>query len=102
MALAAWAANLWAGDQAWRWLFAATALPAVIGFWLRLWLPESPHWLLHRGEERQARAVLDRIAGSNGQVPSTPPLAATPRQRARLRDLLGSGLRQRMLLILAA
>ena len=102
VALAAWAANLWAGDQAWRWLFAATALPAVIGFWLRLWLPESPHWLLHRGEERQARAVLDRIAGSNGQVPSTPPLVATPRQRARLRDLLGSGLRQRTLLILAA
>ena len=102
VALAAWAANLWAGDQAWRWLFAATALPAVIGFWLRLWLPESPHWLLHRGEERQARAVLDRIAGSNGQVPSTPPLVATPRQRARLRDLLGSGLRERTLLILAA
>ncbi len=102
VALAAWAANLWAGDQAWRWLFAATALPAVIGFWLRLWLPESPHWLLHRGEEQQARAVLDRIAGSNGQVPSTPPLVATPRQRARLRDLLGSGLRERTLLILAA
>ena len=51
VALAAWAANHWAGDQAWRWLFAATALPAIVGFWLRLWLPESPHWLLHRGEE---------------------------------------------------
>ena len=51
VALAAWAANHWAGDQAWRWLFAATALPALIGFWLRLWLPESPHYLLHRGEE---------------------------------------------------
>src|SRR4051794_4040528 len=47
VALAAWAANHWAGDQAWRWLFAATALPAIVGFWLRLWLPESPHYLLH-------------------------------------------------------
>ena len=35
-------------------------------------------------------------------VPTAPPLVATPRQRARLRDLLGSGLRQRTLLILAA
>ena len=46
VALAAWAASLWAGQAAWRWLFAATALPALIGFGLRFWLPESPHFLL--------------------------------------------------------
>ena len=102
VALAAWAANHWAGDQAWRWLFAATALPAIIGFWLRLWLPESPHFLLHDGQDQQARAVLDRIAGTNGQAPTAAPLVAIARQRARLRDLLGPGLRQRTLLILAA
>jgi putative MFS transporter len=102
VALAAWAANHWAGDQAWRWLFAATALPAIVGFWLRLWLPESPHFLLHDGREQEARAVLDRIAGANGRSSIEAPLAAVARQRARLRDLLGGGLRQRTLLILAA
>ena len=39
VALAAWGASLWAGEQAWRWLFVLTALPAAVGFWLRLWLP---------------------------------------------------------------
>ena len=102
VALAAWAANHWAGDQAWRWLFAATALPALIGFWLRLWLPESPHYLLHRGEEAHARAVLERIARTNDREPDAAPLVAAATPRARLRDLLGPGLRQRTLLILAA
>ncbi len=102
VALAAWAASHWAGDQAWRWLFAATALPALIGFWLRFWLPESPHYLLHRGEVQEARAVLDRIAHTNGQSPATAPLVAAASPRARLRDLLGPGLRQRTLLILTA
>ncbi|MFZ1428107.1 MAG: MFS transporter, partial [Geminicoccaceae bacterium] len=102
VALAAWAANLLAGDQAWRWLFAATALPAIVGFWLRLWLPESPHYLLHRGQEHAARAVLDRIATGNNRRPTAAPLTAAPSPRARLRDLLGADLRRRTLLILAA
>lgn len=102
VALAAWAANALAGDQAWRWLFAATALPALIGIWLRLWLPESPHYLLHAGQEAEARAVLDRIARRNARPPTAAPLLAVPRNQARLRDLLGAGLRRRTLLILAA
>lgn len=102
VALAAWAANHWAGDQAWRWLFAATALPALVGFWLRLWLPESPHFLLHSGREQQAREVLDRIARVNGRTPLAGTPAAAPRHATRMRDLLAPGLRRRTLLILAA
>lgn len=102
VALAAWAANHWAGDQAWRWLFAATALPAMVGFWLRLWLPESPHFLLHSGQDRRAREVLDRVARTNGQLPADAPLAIPTRHRARMRDLLSSELRRRTLLILTA
>lgn len=102
VALVAWAATSWAGDQAWRWLFAATALPALIGFWLRLWVPESPHYLLATGQGQRAREVLDRIARVNGQTPSDAAIAPAPRQRARMRELLAGGLRRRTLLILAA
>jgi MFS transporter, putative metabolite:H+ symporter len=102
VALAAWAANAFAGDQAWRWLFAATAVPALVGFWLRLWLPESPQYLVHAGREQEARAVLDRIAATNGLPPTKAPLLTVLRQRGTLRDLLGPDLRQRTLLILAA
>lgn len=102
VALAAWAASRWAAEDAWRWLFVLTALPALIGFWLRLWLPESPHYLLHRGRVAQARDVLDRVARSNGRPPLVEALMAPAIRRGRMRDLLGPGLRRRSFLILAA
>ena len=102
VALVAWVASQWAGDQAWRWLFAATAIPALVGFWLRLWVPESPHFLLHSGQGERAREVLDRIARVNGQEPGATPLVPADRHRVRMRDLLTTELRRRTLLILAA
>jgi len=102
VALAAWATDRWAGEQAWRWLFVLTALPALVGFWLRLWLPESPHYLLRRGRVEQAREVLDRIARRNGRPPIREPLLAPTARRGRMRDLLSPGLRRRSLLILSA
>jgi putative MFS transporter len=101
VALVAWLASLWAGSEAWRWLFAATALPALIGLGLRWWLPESPHWLLAHGEEARARAVLDRIAAVNGRPAPVGGLQAVPRGAGRMGDLLAGGLRRRTLLILA-
>jgi MFS transporter, putative metabolite:H+ symporter len=102
VALAAWAASQWAGPQAWRWLFALTALPAVIGFWLRLWLPESPHYLLRQGQPEQARLVLDRIARINGATTPLPNLTASQQQRSRMSELFSGDLRRRSLLILSA
>lgn len=102
VALAAWAASQYAGDAAWRWLFAATAVPAMIGFGLRFWLPESPHYLLHRGDEAGARAVLDRVALRNGRPPLAGRLQPVPVVRAGMGDLLAGGLRRRTLMILAA
>jgi putative MFS transporter len=102
VALAAWAASQWAGPQAWRWLFALTALPAVIGFWLRLWLPESPHYLLRQGQPEQARLVLDRIARINGATTPLPNLTASQHQRSRMSELFSGELRRRSLLILSA
>jgi MFS transporter, putative metabolite:H+ symporter len=91
VALAAWGASLWAGEQAWRWLFVLTALPAAVGFWLRLWLPESPHYLMHRGQPEQARLVLDRIARSNGVETAQWNLAASPQRRSRMLELFPVG-----------
>jgi putative MFS transporter len=69
IALAAWIASAAGVTEAWRWLFALTALPALIGIWLRLWVPESPMYLLKQGREIEARAVLDRVLRANGQPP---------------------------------
>ncbi|WP_375405439.1 MFS transporter [uncultured Amnibacterium sp.] len=48
----------------WRWVLATGVLPAVVTALLRIGLPESPRWLLSRGREQEARAVVDdRLGG---------------------------------------
>lgn len=102
VALAAWAVSRWAAEDAWRWLFALTSLPALVGFWLRLWLPESPHHLLRRGRVDEAHAVLARIARGNRVTALEESLVAPPIRPSRVRDLLAGRLRQRSLMILTA
>jgi MFS transporter, putative metabolite:H+ symporter len=48
---------------AWRWLFAAAALPALLAYVARRALPESPYWLAQRGRLAEAAGVLGGIAG---------------------------------------
>jgi MFS transporter, SP family, galactose:H+ symporter len=50
-----------AGSQAWRWMFALAVIPAAaFGIGL-MFIPNSPRWLVGRGQADQARAVLKRI-----------------------------------------
>ena len=52
-----------AGSQAWRWMFALSVIPAAaFGIGL-MFIPNSPRWLVGRGQVDQARAVLKRIRG---------------------------------------
>jgi MFS transporter, SP family, sugar:H+ symporter len=52
----------WGGD-AWRWMFAAAAVPAVVYGILSLRIPESPRYLVKRGRFAEARQVLTRFIG---------------------------------------
>ncbi|HET7048821.1 MAG TPA: MFS transporter [Solirubrobacteraceae bacterium] len=49
------------GPQAWRVMFAAGALPAVVVLTLRRSLPDSPRWLLARGRVAEAVAVFEQF-----------------------------------------
>jgi putative MFS transporter len=73
-----------------------------VGFWLRLWLPESPHYLIRRGRTGAAESVLDRVARENGGAPFGGTLATAAARRGRMRDLLSHRLRRRSIPILAA
>lgn len=45
---------------AWRWMFGVAAVPAVLLFAGAYRQPESPRWLMRKGREAEARAVLSR------------------------------------------
>jgi SP family galactose:H+ symporter-like MFS transporter len=53
-----------AGIQGWRWMFGLAVVPAVIFGAGMFFLPESPRWLLRRGDRETARAMLARIRGT--------------------------------------
>ena len=58
-------APLWLGLPAWRWMFWMQVIPAVIYLGALFMIPESPRFLVARGREDQALAVLTRIFGAN-------------------------------------
>lgn len=100
VALAAWAASIAGIADAWRWIFAATALPALIGIWLRFWVPESPLYLLKEGRGDDAKRVLNQMLRANRKAELSSDLAITLPQATRSSGLLAPDLRRRTLLIL--
>jgi putative MFS transporter len=90
------------GDDAWRVIFLATGLPALVGIVLRLSVPESPMYLNRSGASEQARAVLERIARVNGRTAPIPPLAPEIAVKQSLFALFSGKLRRRSLALFAA
>lgn len=57
--------NSWNGQKGWRYMFWAEAIPAGI-FFLCMWLvPESPRYLVKRGDNQGAKKILTRIGGTS-------------------------------------
>ncbi|MFI9387911.1 MFS transporter [Kutzneria sp. NPDC052558] len=65
----------------WRWMLALMILPALLLFWVRRGIPESPLYLVRTGQEDRARAVIDDLVRRTGAVaepytiPEAPPRA---------------------------
>lgn len=99
VALTAWAAAAHGVAEVWRVIFFVTAVPAVVGIFLRFWIPESPLHLLRQGREAEARAVLDRVLETNGQPTLGEARLVQPEVRAE--GIFSPALLRRTLLMLA-
>lgn len=53
------------GLPAWRWMYLAQAVPAVVFLVALFFIPESPRYLISRGRIDDARAVLTRLLGTS-------------------------------------
>lgn len=103
IALTAWIAHLAGAAEPWRWIFAVAAFPALIGIWLRLWVPESPMYLLRKGDEPGARAVVNKVLVANGGRALADGVRLTaPQAEGAGQGLFGPELRRRSIGIFAA
>jgi MFS family permease len=82
--------------MAWRWLLGVLAIPALLVFVYRWFLPESPRYLLVEGRVDEANDVLTRLAANRLRpIPGMPITryidvvegTRLPRQRVRLSEV---------------
>ncbi|WP_394161985.1 MFS transporter [Galactobacter valiniphilus] len=69
---------LLAATGSWRWSLAIMILPALLIFWVRRHVPESPLFLAARGREAEARAVVDELVRRTGATPVEYDVVAAP------------------------
>ncbi|MDO4243623.1 MAG: sugar porter family MFS transporter [Actinomyces sp.] len=85
------AETLWMGLAAWRWMFMAEAVPAVIYGLFAFRLPESPRFLVARGDYDKASQVLYDFTGIVNVNLKIEEIRATidSEKRESFKDLLG-------------
>ena len=80
------------GFDGWRWVTLIGAAGALIAWYLRRGLPESPRWLALHGRRDEAERVMARIESGIAEdlgapLPEPGPLVATLAGRSRLREI---------------
>ncbi|MDN4526653.1 MFS transporter [Fictibacillus fluitans] len=65
------------GPSAWRYMLLVGAVFALIVFFFRVTLPESPRWLASRGREKEAEEIMLKITGQKVIIKPDP----APRQK---------------------
>jgi SP family xylose:H+ symportor-like MFS transporter len=51
----------WNEQIGWRWMFASSAIPAILFLTCLLFVPESPRWLVMQGKEQKAANILGKL-----------------------------------------
>ncbi|MFC7394794.1 MFS transporter [Scopulibacillus cellulosilyticus] len=91
-----WMLNI--GPDAWRWMLASSAVPAVILVLLRLGTPESPRWLLNQGRKKDANRVVKKVYGEKASVEDIVPPGAEEKETSFLK-VFSQGYLKRLLYI---
>jgi putative MFS transporter len=99
------------GIEGWRWLFVVGSLGAVIVWFVRRRLPESPRWLESVGRTAEAEAIVTRMereaeqevrptpGSSQRELTGTAPELTTTVRSPSLTTVLSSQYRSRMIML---
>jgi len=90
--------GVWFHEEVWRGMFIVAALPALVFLFGLLGIPESPRWLLQKGQTAVGMALLTRLVG---EAEATADLESTRQhgqRRTSYRDLFSPQLRKALLL----
>ncbi|MQB21569.1 MFS transporter [Agrobacterium tumefaciens] len=101
VAIAAWIASLYQLQDVWRYIFAVTAFPALIGIGLRFLVPESPLYLLKSGRYEEAKVVVNAMLKTNGRTELDAGTGIAQSKSVKGQGLFSPALRQRSIMILA-
>ncbi|WP_370417192.1 MFS transporter (plasmid) [Pantoea vagans] len=82
------------GPDAWRLTLASTAIIGALLFLVRLGTPESPRWLMSKGREQEAEAIIQRVYGRDFGLKNLPQQAEC--KHLSFGSLLHSGYGKRM------
>jgi MFS family permease len=74
------------GDLGWRAAFLIGAMLGIIVFLMRMWIPESPRWLMTHGRVAEAEAIVAAIENDFRRRKIVVPAAELPRIRLRARS----------------
>jgi putative MFS transporter len=80
------------GLDGWRWVALIGASGALVAWWLRLGVPESPRWLALHGRRDEAERILRQLEARAEQdlgraLPAPGAAPETPEERGRFREL---------------
>jgi len=78
----------------WRWMLGLGAIPGVALAAGMVWMPHSPRWLMERGRDEEARAVLAKVhRRSEGIEKEIADIRRIVAEEGSLRDIIGAKVR---------
>lgn len=87
---------LWLDFETWRWMFWMELIPASIFLISLFFIPMSPRFLVVKGKKEQARAVIKKLYGGDGQekLQEIESSLAAHQEKPKLSDLYDASARR--------
>src|SRR5215510_10590383 len=73
-------------DLGWRLAYLTGAVLGLIVFVMRMWIPESPRWLMIHGRPDEAHAIVDEIEKASVRHPDHPADEVFAKIRLKMRS----------------